>query len=126
MTVFLISCLGGPTKKSPEQLIQELKLMEQINFNEYLTIEYTLDVTLFSGQDIIKGHIKNSASIAKFKDIVLTVTFFSETDTQLDSKDYVVYKFLEPNSQVDFEIRTKSPKATSKIGVKVKEVTLVD
>ena len=99
---------------------------EQTNFNDYLSVDYNFGLAIFSDVQIIKGSIKNSATIAKFKDIVLTITFFSETNTELDSKDFVIYKFFEPNSEVNFEIRTEYPNATSKIGVTIKSVVPVD
>jgi len=126
--IILISCNSGTPlrQKSPEEIRQELKIKEQTSFLNYLTVEYNLDKTFWTSEDVIKGFVANSASIARFKDVVLTVTFLTATDTELGSKDYVVYKFFEPNSRTDFEIKTKSPAATKKIGVKVKTVVPVD
>jgi ribosomal protein S10 len=60
--------------------------------------------------------------LARFKDAVLTITFLPETGTKLKSVDFVVYKFIEPNSKTDFEIRTKMPNATKKYRVQIKTV----
>lgn len=129
LTIFLIACNSGNNplrQKSPEELRQELKVKEQKSYMDYLTVEYKLDKAFWSGNDIITGTINNSASIARFKDVVLTITFFTGTDTELKSADYVIYKFSEPNSKTPFEIRTNSPNATKKIGVRVNRAIPID
>lgn len=124
----LISCNGNTPlhQKTAEELRQELKVKEQTNPSVYLSAEYKLDVTFWTSQDVITGFINNTASIARFKDVVLTITFLTGTDTELKSENYVIYKFCEPNSKTPFEIKTKSPSATKKIGVTVKEAIPVD
>jgi hypothetical protein len=110
----LFSCSGRShvRQKSPEELRFELKLSEQANPTKYLTVKYSMDFKILAGQDVINGTIFNSASIAKFKDVVLTVTNITATDTELKSDDFAVYKFVEPNTKTDFEIRTTSPAGT--------------
>lgn len=128
ITLVLSSCNGNTPlhQKTAEELRQELKVKEQTNPIVYLSAEYKLDVTFWTSQDVIKGFINNSASIARFKDVVLTITYFTETDTELKSENFVLYKFFEPNSKTPFEIKTKSPNATKKIEVKVKEAVPVN
>jgi len=126
--ILFLSCNGSGSlqQKTPEQLRQELKIREQSNIQDYLLVEYNLSTTFWTGQDVITGTINNSATVAKFKDVVLTVIFFTETDTELGTKDYVIYKFFDPNSKTDFEIETDSPSATKKIGVRVKSAVPID
>jgi hypothetical protein len=128
ISFILFSCGGNAPlhQKSPEELRQELKTKEQTDFRNYLSVEYNLTKTFWTEEDVIKGSITNTASIARFKDIVITITFFTATDTELGSKDFVEYKFFEPNSKTAFEIKTKSPSATKKIGVTIKSAVPVD
>src|SRR5664280_2398534 len=81
------SCNSGTNplrQKSPEELRQELKETEHQNFNQYLTVHYNnADYKLWTDKYQIKGYIQNTASIARFKDAILTVTFLTETDTEL-------------------------------------------
>jgi hypothetical protein len=124
-----ISCNGNTNtlrQKSPEELKAELKLREHSNFNNYLSVQYKLDYKLFADEYAITGAVNNSASVARFKDAILTVTFYSGTDTQLKSLDFIIYKFFEPNSKTAYEIRTKAPGSTKKIGVTIKSVTPID
>jgi hypothetical protein len=79
-----------------------------------------LNYKVFSGKDEIKGTIYNSATLATFKDVTLTVTYSSNTGTNLYSENFVVYDFIYPGSSTDFNIKTYSPDGTKRIGVKVK------
>lgn len=128
VSIILFSC-GGNTgrQKSPEELRQELKMTEHQNFKQYLTVETkSADYKLWTDNYSITGSINSTASLARFKDAVLTVTFLSSTDTELKSVDFVIYKFLEPNSKTDFEIKTKMPSATKKYNVQIKTVVPID
>jgi cytoskeletal protein RodZ len=108
-----------PREKTPEELRQELYAKEQKKPKEYLSVSYTLDRTIFSGKDVINGTIFNSATMATFKDVVLKVTYSTGTGTELSTDEFVVYKYVYPNSSTSFQIKTVSPSSTKKIGVKV-------
>ena len=131
-TVFFVGCNSRGSSgnfarpKTAEELRQELKTKEQSNLYDYLSVEYKLDYKLLAGKDVIKGVIKNKASIAKFKDVVLTITFFTETDTELKTQDVPIYKFVGPNSSTEFELNLTPPPGRKKIRVKIKNATPVD
>lgn len=108
-----------PREKTPEELRQELIEKEKQNPLDYLTVTYSLDYKVFSGKDVIKGTIYNSATMATFKDVTLRVSYSTGTDTELGSENFVVYKYVTANSSANFEIKTYSPSATKKIGVTV-------
>jgi hypothetical protein len=136
---------GGSTTapsrpKTPQELKWELERQEKSNPREYLSAKATMspnkvktrEAGLFRDAQYkddgynIEGTIKNSASIARFKDVVLTVTFLSQTGTKLDEKDYVFYEFYEPNSSKGFKLHTYPPEPTKQFSVKVKDATGVD
>ena len=106
-------------EKSPEELRKELFEKEKRKPIDYLTVSYRLKYKIFSGKDEISGSIVNAATIATFKDIILSVTYLSETNTELSRQKYTVYEYVYPNSSTKFLIKTSSPKGTKKIGVKV-------
>lgn len=125
----MFSCGGNNPlrQKSPEELRQELKMTEHQNYNQYLTVQTnTANYKLWTDNYAITGSIKSTSSLARFKDAVLTVTFLTETDTELKSVNFVVYKFIEPNATTDFEIRTKMPSATKKYNIRIKTVIPVE
>lgn len=126
--------------KTAEELRMELELQEQISPNEYLSATATMspnrvktrEAGLFRDAEYgtdgynIEGTIKNTATIARFKDVVLTVTFMSQTKTVIEEKDYVFYEFCEPNSTKAFSLHLYPPDATDRFNVTVKNATAVD
>ena len=106
-------------EKTPEELRKELFEKEKRKPMDYLSVSYKLNYKIFSAKDKISGSIFNSATIATFKDIILSVTYLSETDAELSRQEYSVYEYVYPNSSTKFLIKTTSPKGTKKIGVTV-------
>lgn len=109
-----------PREKTPEELRQELYDKEKRNPLSYLSVSYSLDYKVFSGEDVIKGYIYNTATMASFKDVVLKVTYKSGTGTTLSTEDFVVYQYVYPSNSASFKIKTYSPSNTKQINVEVK------
>lgn len=109
--------------RTESDLRNELESKEKRNPKTYLSVDYDLNYRLFSGKDEIKGTIYNSATMATFKDVILTVTYSSNTGTKLYSENFVVYDFIYPGSSTDFNIKTYSPEGTKQIGVKIKSAS---
>ncbi len=109
--------------RTESDLRKELESKEKRNPKRYLSVDYDLNYKIFSGKDEIKGIIYNSATIATFKDVILTVTYSSNTGTNLYSENFVVYDFIYPGSSTDFNIKTYSPEGTKRIGVTIKSAT---
>jgi hypothetical protein len=105
LTIWLTSCGGGHTDndrpKSPEELRAELEQQEQISPLTYLEDKNTTlqpqekkvrNGGLFRDPEyapdgaIIEGDFINKATLAKFKDIVVKVSFYSKTKTLIDEK----------------------------------------
>jgi hypothetical protein len=127
-------------EKTPEELRIELKAQEQNNPTQYVTVDSKMKDSIVQtreegffhsaeyGKDgsVIKGIIKNAASVAKFKDVVLTVSFYSATDTEIKSEDYVFYEFYEPNSSKPFSLHVHPPEAMKSFGTRIKTATPVN
>lgn len=109
-----------PRQKTEEELREELHQKEMKRPKDHLSVSYKLNYKVFSGKDEIIGKIYNSASMATFKDIVLTVVYSTETETELYREDYVVYDYVYSNSEIPFNIKTYSPSGTKRIGVYIK------
>jgi hypothetical protein len=106
--------------KTESELRQDLDSREGQNPKNYLSLDYNLTYKVLTGEDKISGTVFNSASMATFKDVVLTVTYSTATDTRLDKKDFVIYDYVYPGSSIPFVIKTYSPQGTKKIGVTIK------
>jgi len=101
--------------KSGEKMLSELttqQLKDALMKHEikdgaarYLTlVDQTLHLqtSSYSTTGRFYGSIKNSATCARFKDLVYKVYFYSPTKTLIEEKEVLVYKFLPPNSITDF------------------------
>lgn len=64
----------------------------------------------------VHGKVKSSATVATYKDVVIRVTYYSETKTVLGTEDYVLYKFVPPHQTVEFEWTLKRPDSCKRIG----------
>ena len=58
---------------------------------------------------LLEGTLYCNSTIAKFKDAVILVKFYSETQTEIGSSEYPIYKFFNPNSQTAFECKIYPP-----------------
>ncbi len=120
LILFSVSSCNQNRQKTPEELKMELKIQESRNPHQYLKLESVKlnrnqikKAGLFSRAKydgfLINGIIKNSATLAKYKDLRLTVEYFSKTNTLLESKTYTLYEYYEPNSSKDFQLKVYPP-----------------
>jgi len=54
---------------------------------------------------IVSGEILSKATIAKFKDARIRLTFYSETHTELGNTEFTLYKYFEPGRITAFETK---------------------
>ena len=137
IATLLIFYSCGNQQKSPEQLKIELATLEKSQPQIYLSVgESTMKQNevkkagLFTDAKydgwLVEGVINSSATIAKFKDIVLTIQLYSQTETLLDEKDYIIYEFFEPNSSKPFSIKIYPTEVCKRFNVLVKSATAVE
>ncbi len=115
-------------EKSPEELRMELKALEEESPLAYITGKgITLDpqqvqtrrTGLFRDAEyapdgaIISGRLNNAATLARYKDAQLKLSFYSQTNTLIDEQTYTIYEYLEPNSSKSFSFKIDGyPEAT--------------
>ncbi len=127
LTICLTNCSGNLRPKTAEELKAELKLKESSTPQSYL---WAQNVTLQEQRKevragglfrdpeyapdgaIIQGDIVNKASIARFKDLTVIVSFYSQTQTLIDKQSYIIYEYYEPNTTKHFSMKiTTLPQA---------------
>jgi len=122
-----------PHVKTPEELKAELKIQEQANPTLYLTASGTMrenrvqtrsaglfhDAEYSTDGYYIEGVIKNSASVAKFKDVHLRITFKTKTNTILDTREWIQYEYYKPNSTKAFSIHAYPPPETENWSIEI-------
>jgi|LauGreSBDMM110SN_4_FD.fasta_scaffold26608_2 hypothetical protein len=113
---------GSPGYESLKLTIEEQEKSAPITF---LTVDGKLWENLF-GQTVIEGDITSSATVAKFKDVVLKVNFYTKTGTFLGSEEFVVYEFVNPGQSVHFKVKSFGPESAEKIDVELSKAVSVD
>lgn len=108
-----------PREKTVEELQAELYDKECRTPLKYLSETHDISYRILSGKHQVSGEIFNSATMATFKDVVLTLTYYTQTGTELGSERFAIYKYCYPGQSVSFDIRTYSPKGCKSLSVEV-------
>ncbi len=108
-----------PIPKTPEELRQELLELEQQNPKDYLVNDGTFRENLL-GEMVLEGTVANSATMAEFKDVVLSITWLSKTETELGSTEETMYEFIGPGKSVAYKFKFFAPNDTKRVRVTVK------
>ncbi len=124
--IFSISSCDKPTNQKPsiaedmnyESLVQErdspllfMDVEAKINNQNQETVKPT---------NFLYGTISNTAMNTKFKDVVLLVKYYSSTNDLIETAEFVIYKFFEPNTRTKFELNVHPPDAMKTFDVEVK------
>lgn len=110
-------------EKTPEEIKAELGEKENDYPQKYLTvIDGTFRKNLI-GETVIEGTIKNKATIAVFKDIVIKAEFLAPSGTSLGSEKFTRYETLGPGYDVTFKFKTYAPKEAKNVSIIVINAT---
>lgn len=115
-----------PKPLTEEELRAALLKKELANSGDYLTADCTYRYRFFAERFEIEGAVYNAASLATFKDIVVTLIYYSNTNTELARKNYVLYEYVYPNSSTTFKWNVEAPDETKKISAVVRKATGVE
>lgn len=120
--------------KTPAELKLELKQKENMSPISYLEVETKLNHDIKKGGlfrkrkidgQIISGTVKNTATAATYKDVVIRVQYYSKTKTEIGKKDFVIYEEYLPNSKKEFRYKIEIPDATETYHATIIEATPV-
>lgn len=73
----------------------------------------------FFGQTVIKGMIKNRATVAHYKDISLKLSFYSRTRALLETDKETIFEEVSPGESTNFKTKYFAPKGTDSVHVEV-------
>jgi len=139
LSFFFCACSNTDNKqfitekpKTAEELREELKSREDANSQQYLNGSLNMKTNSkliakhwFSADEYapdgvtISGVIKNTASIARFKDVRLRINWISETESIINSTDFTVYKEIGPSKEIEFSFKTYPPDATRRFSYEI-------
>ena len=105
-------------KDKYEQTKEDLGVTEKKNPIRFLSVAGQDKKNLLR-QTVIKGTITSSATVAKFKDVDIELSYFSSTGALLLKDHEVVYEMIAPGSSVNFKTKTYAPRGTDSVAMKV-------
>lgn len=112
---------GGSTRfenASYEETKMSLEDKERSNPVAFLSDESTYRNN-FIGEWVLEGYIRNSATSVTYKDVVLNITYYSKTDTELGSEQKVIYDFFAPGRSKPYKVKTIGYQGTSSVAIDV-------
>jgi hypothetical protein len=118
---FFIACKGNTaaTTESKYQIAQKsIAAIEAENPTQFLVVT-AKDRKNLIGQTVVKGVLKSTATITKYKDIEVELSFFSKTNTLLEKDIETIYEVVAPNAELHFKTKYYAPKGTANIQLKV-------
>jgi hypothetical protein len=122
----LSSCDAGYSRPSSyEEVKMTLEEQEQQSPTDFLKAEGTYRENLI-GQWVLEGNIVSSATVAHYKDVVVTVNYYSKTETLLASDRYTLYEFITPGERQAFKLKTEGYQGTKAISMEVSDAVAME
>lgn len=76
----------------------------------------TYNPTLFGNKIKIHGSVTNKATVTNFKDINIKVSYYSATNTLINTERMMLYDFVPAHTTKFFEWKIKPPGGTERMG----------
>jgi hypothetical protein len=109
------SPFGSSSSSSYEEHKLTLKEQEEQDPLRFLSSDGTYQPTLL-GRWRLNGTISSSATVARYKDVMIEIKFYSETETLLGTSNHTFYEYFEPGSTKNFSFKVDGYPGTQKIG----------
>lgn len=125
LLVMVIASCGGSDSKTDslkkdkyEEKKESLAEIENKNPVRFLSVSGH-DKKNLIGQTVVKGTLKNKATVATYKDVELELSFYSKTGALLEKDIEIVYDKIEPGKETDFKTKYFAPKGTDSVSLRV-------
>ena len=112
--------------KTAAELRAELLLREQAAPVDYLQVVQGSFHRNLIDQLVLEGDIANTATLARFKDPVLSVTWYSKTHTKLATKEYAVYELMRAQGTTHFKFKTDAPADVATVSMRISGAVVVE
>ncbi len=110
--------LPAETYEQKVMTVEEMEMATPVNF---LNASGNYNENFLGNKIKFHGVIKNTATVATYKDAVVRVTFYTKTNTEIATADYTIYDIFPPHSEVNFELKIDNYENVSTIGWEVTE-----
>jgi hypothetical protein len=101
---------------SYQEKVMTIEEIERADPARFLSADGTYNMNFWEDKFKVHGVVKNSATVANYKDVVVEIIYYSGTDTELDRERYTIYDFFPAHSEKNFELVVNIPKACEKLG----------
>jgi hypothetical protein len=117
---------GDPASSIPETYQEKVMTVEEIEKSDptkFLTADGTYNTNFWGTKIKVHGKITNTATVATYKDAVVEVTYFTQTETPITTKQYNIYQYFPPHSVTPFELKIDAYQNATTIGWDVVSAT---
>ena len=110
------------SNSNPQTYQEKVMTVAEIESSQptrFLTADGRYRQNLLGTKLKVFGTIRNTATIASFKDAKVKVTYYTKTNTEIGSKTYTIYETFAPQSTVQFELKVENYQDVSTINWEV-------
>lgn len=104
MSIVLACNNGSNSRTTYDETKLSLEEQEKLNPLSFLSVKGNYRKNLF-GAFVMEGTIQNKASVAVYKDPVITFQFYSKTGTHLGNESRVWYEYVEPGKSISYNVK---------------------
>lgn len=119
---YLNSGDSGSTNNDNQTYDEKVMTVEEIELSQpttFLMADGNYNENFWGDKIKVHGVIKNTATVASYKDAIVRITYYSKTKTELGSKEYTIYDIFPAHSEVKFELKIENYKDVNSIGWEV-------
>lgn len=114
---------GDSTAAMPvETYEQKILTVEEIEMSDplkFLSADARYETNFWGNKIKIHGKINNSATVVSYKDVVVRITYYTKTKTELGTHEHTLYEIFTPTSSKNFELKIDNFKDVDSISVEV-------
>jgi len=112
----VISCNSPHNGNSYDNNKMSVESEEYSNPTRFLSTDGKYRANVLGTKKVLEGTITNNATVATFKNVTLTITFYDANDNNVGSGAETIYESFPPNSTKQFKIKTSFPRGTKSVG----------
>ena len=117
------SAVTNITQQSYQEKVMTIEEIERSQPTNFLTASGNFNENFWGTKIKVHGEINNTATVATYKDVVVKVTYYTKTKTELRSEKYTIYETFPPNSKTKFELKIEKYKDVNSIGCEVQSAS---
>jgi hypothetical protein len=91
-------------------------VLEENNPEQYLNASGTYNQNFWGTKIQIQGYVENKAEYTNYKDVRIKITFYTETETEIGSENYIIYDYFPVGAKKEFKLKVEFPAGTKKCG----------